>query len=228
MIPLTTPLEHNSAYDEVNYEFAFSECNRASIDNDGGFARFNLISAFEDNAPAIGEQIYNYGTDYAGFHTIKSVASTTVFTTTTPFTTFAATGLLKHIWLPEISIYKGYNTGESLASTIPIELVASFIPVCSPDITMRFDIAGYLQSIFTLTDPIVGVDVSLFNRFRLKVNGAYLDHYQVYNCGISNTELNDGYSDGTNYLQKYEPIIFACGSTVLSQVQNGKVITTID
>lgn len=224
MNPVTVPKEWNSAYRPIEYEFYFSQVNSADVDDDGGFARFTLPGAFGDSTPIVGEQIYVYGIYYTGYHTITSVASSTVFTTSTVYDTDETTGIVKHIWLPEIEIYKGYDTGESLDTELPIELVASFIPSASPEITIRFDISGYIQSIFTtIESPTIGLDVNMFNRFRLKIDGDYLDHYQALNSTITTEDLNDIFVNSSNCLSTYEPILYGCGKTIISQIYNGKV-----
>lgn len=139
-----------------------------------------------------------------------------------------STATVTHIRLPEIKLYSGYLTGEEYPDDLPITLVATFTPENSPDNDIRFDVSEYLKSIFRIVPPSEGVDFNMFNRFRLFFDGVYHETYQVLNSSITTAVLMSDYANTGNPLNPFfPPIVFGCGRTIISYLENNVVTNVI-
>lgn len=235
MIASTTPQPWNSAYKPIVYEFTHEEVTLSSISNNGGYVQVNLASAFTEATPVFGSQLLLditvfSGGSLSGVYTVSEVVSSTSFVTTAlwPGSGF---GTVQHVRLPTIYLYAGYNTGEGWEAELPLTLVATITPRNSPTNTVRLDVSGFLQGIFTMAEePELGaptaIDFNLFNRFRLYYDGAYRDYYQVLNSTIDTADLNEYYVETNRYLCEEElPLVYDCGYTILCKILDGVVKT---
>lgn len=191
------------------------------------------------NSPAlpleVGQLVYLDASQYLGFHTIVSIN----FITGTIYTDTDYDGIItvptNWSYCPtlEFNIYKGYRTGEgnaALRTNLPFTLIGSFyVEINTVTISYRWDVSGFLKSIFTIVAPSAGISYDLFNRYRLELVSMedVLEFYQVGNCAIDNPEFNDDYADTGAWLTQGEEIVFDCGTTLKSQV-NGGVIMTVE
>jgi len=227
------PSPWNSAHRPIQYIYDFDSLTLYGVNDNGGFAQFDFICggicpAFV-TTPVIGDELYVPSGIYAGFHTIISVESALLFTTSTAYTADQSGVDVKHMLIPEVQLWAGYSEFESYYVQLPIHLVATFTPVRSPEIDIRFDVSGFLKSIFTIQAPTIGVDFSLFNRFRLYFNGDFQDFYMVLNSSIPTEELNTVYLGTGVYLSSSTTqIIFQCGKTILSLLDSTGVVINTD
>lgn len=228
MIFVSGPSPTNSVHRPIPYVFDFQGRDLDSVADDGGFANITIGGLFGFSpTPSVGERFYIDSGVYEGYHTISVVNSTSSFTLETAYISNQTSGTVKYLRIPEIQLWSGYNAGETYETELPLTLIASFTPVISPEVDIRFDVSGFLKSIFTIQAPTIGVDFSLFNRFRLNWDDAFSDDYQVVNSAIETQILNDVYFGTGVYLNSGTPILFGCGKTILSTLDgSGVVINT--
>lgn len=238
--PSVVPSEWNSVHQPIPFVLEFEAQNLVEVTDSGGFAQFKIVDYIFDS-PAIGQRIYVPSGTYLGFHTITSLSALPgyiVILTDTVFTVDqSGVNVSAIIEIPEFSLYAGYDTGEAYETELPLELIATFTPEVSPQADIRFDVAGYLKSIFTIQAPTLGIDFSLFNRFRIRYDGHgsgysggfFFDpFYQVLNSSIPTAELMSTYFGTGVYLSSAgTQIIFGCGKTILSLLDiTGVVVNT--
>lgn len=233
MILIQAPSAWNSAHQPIIYEFGFEELEMYAVNDISGYAQFDFdcggICQTFSPTPVAGDRFYVPSGTYQGFHIITSVDSSLLFTTETPYVSTQSGVDVKHIPTVTFILVKGYASGEGWDAELPLENVVSFTPSVSPDVTLRFDVSGYLKSIFTIAAPTIGIDFSLFNRFRLFFEDAYDVPYQVLNSSIPTDELNSVYFGTGVYLSSSTTqIIFGCGKTILSLLDaTGVVINEV-
>ena len=234
MILISGPETWNPAYRPIVFEYDHEEVTLSSISNSGGYLRISLSTAFTEGTPVAGDLIYVDITLFAGGtvtggYRVREVTSTTVFILDKAWPG-SGYGSVKWGRLPEIKVYAGYDSGEGYDSDLPLTLVGTFTPRNSPDNTVRFDISGYLQSIFTIAAPAVDppswIDFALFNRFRLYFDGSYQpETYQVLNSTISAADLLEYYVETGRYLCEADtPFLNDCGATILSRIESGGIV----
>lgn len=231
---LQAPSQWNSAHQPIVYEFDFDALELYAVNDVGGYAQFDFdcglafCSQFPVT-PVVGDRLYVPSGTYIGFHIITSVDSNYLFTTETPYVSTQAGVDVKHVRTVTFTLVKGYFSGEGWDTELPIENVISFTPSVSPDVTLIFDVSGYLKSIFTIAGPTIGIDFSLFNRFRLFFDDTYDTYYQVLNSSIPTAELMSTYFGTGVYLSSTTTqIIFQCGKTILSLLDaTGVVINEV-
>lgn len=137
----------------------------SGYDDGNGYLKLNLSSAFYYPL-AVGDRVYiPAGTDYTGFHTIRTVHSTIQYTLETTYTSLiSGSATIYEVILPIIKLYRGYNTGELVVPLYPSgsidmatvqerELIAEFVPEANIDGFISFDISGYLKA--SLDSPYV-------------------------------------------------------------------------
>lgn len=229
--------EWSSAHRPIEFEYSYQGRNVVSVTNDGGYAKVIVNAAYTDT-PLVGSWMSLSGTllgAYDNNYKIKIVNSTTSFTLDTPYTTGSAlTGTCKHIYLPEIKIYAGYDTGETWDDELPSFLVATFTPRNSPSNNIKIDLSGYLKSIFEITAPDTGIDYTSWNRYRLFIDGDYSDDYYVINAAIEQEDLNKYYVKTGRFLIDYDSFktglplnrqfVQSCGITLMHRIQGNQVV----
>lgn len=224
----TTPRPWNSVHDinGIKYIFDHEQVSVSSVSNNGGFAQFNLSSIFPVGTPAVGDKLLvESGSNYLGTHEITEIVSTTQFVTDTAFSdSYVDGGVIKHIRTPEVKLYAGYLSGEGYSTEHPMTLLATFTPENDPNNQVSFYVHGFLKSLFTSIDPPgtdTGVELQLFNRFRLYFDGNYHDHFQVINSAIDTETLMDEFVNTGKYLNTDSPPPeFSCGVTILTRILN--------
>ncbi len=230
MILNIEPFEWNSPYRPVVFRYNFQSSTFASINNVGGKAEF-VCAAVPSGVPLVaGDRVYAQG----AYHTVVSVAMTEILTDTDY--TGTASGDILFVRLPEIKLYKGYNTGETYDADLPLTLIATFTPRVSPDVDIYIDVAEYLKRIFPspnikITD---GTDFAMFNRFRLQfIDDAgdlvYSDNYHVLNSALKSLEINEYYADTGRALNSAQvPYLPNCGLDIVSFLSEGRVLNIIE
>ena len=233
------PHEWSSAHRPINFTYTYQNQTIASISNDAGYAKVVVSSAFA-TTPIVGDRLILSSTTsaaYDGVFKIRTVNSTVSFTIDTPYTIAdILTGNCKFLKIPVFKIYTGYDTGEGYDTDLPLTLVATFTPKNSPDNNVQIDVSGYLKSIFTITSPTdtTGVDFTVWNRYRIYVDGAYSADYYVINASVDSDYLNkyyvktgrfliayDKFTTGTPELRQY---VQDCGYTLMYRIQGDTVV----
>ena len=232
------PYQWSSAHRPIEFTFTYESKTISSVTNDGGYAKINLILPYTTITPVVGERLIIAGTTsgaYDGTWKILTVNSTTSFTVDKAYSTASLVGSAKHIYLPEVILYAGYDTGEGYDDELPLQTVATFTPKNSPDNNVQIDVSGFLKTIFTVTAPVVAgaIDFTVWNKFKLYFQGAYSDNYYVLNSAIDSDVLNKYYVKTGRYLISYDKYLTGtpenynylqdCGITVLYRVQGDHV-----
>lgn len=232
MILNSEPYNWNSAHRPVTFVYDHETKPIDTLTDSGGFLKVQLDSSYTFT-PDPGERIYISGTDngiYNGYHVIASATGGGEIVTTTAYTGADDGGDCLYIRLPEIELYKGYDTGETFDTELPLTLIATFTPRNSINNDVTFDVSGWLKAIFT--SPVsppqdATYDFLNFNRFRLKFDGDYQDFYHVLNSAIESEELDGYYADTGRPLQ-VGSFIFDCGDNVVSYLQRDGLKHFID
>lgn len=232
------PHEWSSAHRPIEFTYSYQYQPIATISNDGGYAKVVITSAFT-YTPVAGDRLILTSTTsgaYDGIVKITTVNSTVSFTTDAPYT-IAGLGVGNCYFLrtPEFKLYTGYDTGEGYDTDLPLTLVATFTPKNSPDNNIQINVSGYLKSTFTISEPATttGVDFSVWNRYRLYVDGAWSADYYVLNSAIDSDVLNkyyvktgrmlvayDQFTTGTPAIRQY---VQDCGLTLMYRIQGNAV-----
>lgn len=214
---ISTPEEWNAAYKPITYKGAPYGGVLSAVTDNSGFAQFDISSAF--TLTLVVGQTVNVSTGvYEGFHVIKSIQSTTLFTVETDYiSAISGTSIITYLPVIQFDLYKGYATGETYDVELPYIKIATF--KVEPNMTTfeyTWNVSGYLQSIFSIQYPTSGIDFNMFNRFRLVFGSDDLEYYQVANSAIDNPEFDTIYANTGQPLNQYDTIIFNCGYTVQS------------
>ena len=226
----------NSAHRPIVIEYDYENRYITGYADNGGNLRITVLTAYSENSsqvPAVGDFmiIKNTASDYTGRWEILTVHSSTEFTLDVPYT--GGTVSLYKVYFerrPEIEIYKGYDTGEEYETDLPLTLVATFTPRNSPNNDISLDLSGWLRNIFSLTNPIStpSTDFTMFNRFRLKFDGALQEYYHVVNSAIESEELNEKFVDTGRYLVSEQyPYVMSCGNGTLTKITDAEVINAV-
>lgn len=220
------PAIWNAAHKPIIYEGVPYGTSLTAVADNGGFAQFTIAVAFPLTL-AVGQLVYVATGVYAGWHTIKTVQSTTQFTTETTFTSnISVNAAITYFPILEFQLYTGYKTLEEYPTQLPYNLTATFkVEPNVKNFNYRWDVSGYLQSIFTIVPPSAGIDFNLFNRFRLVFGGNELENYQVANSAVDNPEFNQLYANTGQPLNNDDTIYFNCGKTINSIIE-GLVVKT--
>jgi len=214
---ISTPEEWNAAYKPITYKGAPYGGVLSAVTDNGGFAQFDISSAFTLTL-VVGQTVNVASGVYEGFHVIKSIQSTTLFTVETDYiSAISGTSIITYLPVIEFDLYKGYATGETYEVELPYEKIATF--KVEPNMTTfeyTWNVSGYLQSIFSIQYPTSGIDFNMFNRFRLVFGSDDLEYYQVANSAIDNPEFDTIYANTGQPLNDTDTIVFNCGYTVQS------------
>ena len=233
MLVTSEPATWSAAHKPILFEAKFDTRALTTVADNSGFAQFTINIPFVVPS-AVGQLVYVATGVYAGWHTIKSVQSTTQFTTETTYTTtISVNAAITHYPILEFQLYTGYKTLEEYPTELPYTLTATF--KVEPNVktfSYRWDISGYLQSIFTIVAPTAGIDFNLFNRYRLVFKGVAfgggnmeLENYQVANSAVDNPDFDLLYANTGQPLNDDSTIYFNCGETVNSIIE-GLIVRT--
>lgn len=243
MIQSVWPYFWSSAHDPngVLMTFDYESQTINANANNGGNAKVTIDTAYTENSsevPAVGEFLIIKDTAHAyyGRHEILTVHSSTQFTINKAYDAgAAASGELYFERIPQIQLYKGYNTGEEYDTELPLTLVATWTPrpyinLTTATFNIQLNLSGYLRSIFSIDNPITSpsTDFTLFNRFRLRYDGAYGDVYYVVNSAIPHATLNEYYVDtGAWLVPESTPYVSSCGNGALTKITDAEVINVV-
>lgn len=248
MIEVTTPLSWNSVHRQIDYVYDFSTAfiTGASANVAPPLSvllnKIKITTSVAYPTLAVGDyifipsSIFLASAHYGGLRKILVVVNAAEFVLDIDYDVMHPIIFwipFKAIIIPEITLYSGYAVGEGFDTELPLTEVARFTPEVSTDIKIRFDVSGYLKSIFRIVPPVISVpsgtvDFSLFNRFRIAFNGVTQPHYQVLNSAIESSLLVSEYFGTGKYLNENIPIVFGCGKTILTRLDvSGAVISEI-
>lgn len=222
-----------SAWSAAHYPIEFTGVpfgtSLQSVADSSGFAQFTINIPYVLTLE-VGQLVYVATGVYKGWHTIKTIQSTTQFTTTTAFiSTISVNAPITYYPVLEFDLYTGYKPLEEYPTELPYTLIATF--KVEPNIktfTYKWDVSGFLKSIFTIVPPTAGIDFNLFNRFRLVFEGDELENYQVANAAFQNPDFNTIYANTGQPLNTVQTIYFNCGKTINSIIEGGIIRTYVN
>lgn len=228
-LPLNTqPMAWSAAHYPVEFTGVPINSVLSVVADNSGFAQFTINIVFLPLA--VGQLVYVGSGVYQGWHTIKTIQSTTLFTTTTAFTsTISAVANIIYFPVLEFDLYVGYKPLEEYPSQLPYTLIATF--KVEPNVktfSYKWDVSGFLKSIFSIVPPAAGIDFNLFNRFRLVYNGDELENYQVANAAFENPAFNLIFANAGQPLNTAQTIYFNCGETINSIIEGGIIRTYVN
>lgn len=219
-----------SAHRENRYKIRLPQTTISSGYNSGGFLKLNLAGAFPFPLN-VGDRIYITDPSYKGFHTVKEIVSSVQIVLNTQFSsTMGGSIVVWQVYLPTISIYKGYRAGELTQThdtgtldyyyVLPFELVAQFKPEANSDGYLEFDICGYLKTVldapykaaynpdeesFLYRKTGIG-NISYFapkysNKVEVFLDDTKIRTHYVCNSSITTEDLNRNFVDTERQLQ---------------------------
>jgi len=223
------PQAWNAAHRPIIYEGVPYGTSLTTVADNAGFAQFTINVPFVLTL-AVGELVYVATGVYEGWHTIKSIQSTTQFTTETTYTTtISVNAAITYFPILEFQLLTGYKSTEEYPTELPLTFTATFkVEPNTKTFSYKWDVSGYLKSIFSITPPQAGIDFSKFNRFRLQFNNQELENYQVANSSVENPDFNTIYANTGQPLNSQETIYFNCGETINSIIEGGIIRTYIN
>lgn len=235
MATLSTYLDNTTTPDTwsaVHYPIIFQGEPKSRLnvimDNNGGFMRISFTSSFPITL-SVGELIYVGDGVYKGFHLIKTVNTNLQVTTETTYTVTDndPNTVIKYCPKLNFELFSGYEFGEQYPTQLPFTKIADLtVEINTKTIAYKWDVSGFLKSIFQIKPPTTGIDFNLFNRFRLFFQDQELESYQVANAAFPQVQFNQLYVNTGKFLNAQEPITFLCGATIKSILQSN-VITNI-
>lgn len=249
---INIPAKWVSAHRKNEYKIRLPQSTINSGYNSGGYLKVILAGAFP-NALNVGDRIYiPAGTDYTGFHTIKSIDSSIQFTLETAYiSNIGGSVVVWQVYLPTVEIWKGYRDGEivltwtggtiDLYDIMPYELVGTFQPEAGFDGYLTFDICGYLKTVIeTPYKAAYSPDEESFlyvrnateiytpkyyNRVEVVLNDGLIRTHYVANAGITTDELNRGFVDTGRQMQPLLVPVDYFGDFKLGDFINGNLLT---
>lgn len=252
---INQPAEWVSAHRENRYKVRLPQTTISSGYNNGGFLKLNLAGSFGE-AINVGDRVYiPAGTDYTGFHTIKEVHSSIQITLETQWVSnTGGSVVIWHVYLPTISIYKGYRAGElvltytggtiDLYDIMPFELVGEFKP--EPDLTgyLNFDICGYLRTVIEspykgaynpdetnylystfITGYLSWYAPKYYNKVEVFIDDTKVNVHYAANAAISTDELNREFVDTERQLQPLKQPVLLFSEYTLGDYINNLLLT---
>jgi hypothetical protein len=218
-------------YSAVHYPITYSGTPYSQvvfIDNNAGKLRLTF-AALPTLTLNVDELIYIEDGPYLGFHFIESIASGVFVTTKTAFAGADLTPrLVKYCPVLKFDLYSGYQTGEEYPTELPFTKIAEITAEVNVNTRYyKWDVSGFLKSIFLIKPPVIGIDFNLFNRFRLYLQNQELEYYQVANAAIKQEEFNIYYVNTGKYLNNQDVILFNCGNTITSKLEENVIINQV-
>jgi hypothetical protein len=198
------------------------------ITNASGFAQLNITTPFAFDF-VVGELILiTFSTFYNGYHRIKQVDNQTQIVLETAFTN-GDSGIVANCPKITFILRSGYKVAEAYPTELPLTTIGTFTTEINQSLNAyRFDVSGFLKSIFSIQPPQAGIDFTKFNQFRLYIGSIEFEPYQVANAAIDNPDFDIIYANTGQVLNAVQPIFFNCGTTIYSIIENEVVRTYIN
>jgi hypothetical protein len=221
------PRAWNAAHTPVVFELA-PISKGFFITNASGFAQLNVTTPFAFDF-VVGELILiTASTFYNGYHRIKQVDSQTQIVLETAFTS-GDSGIVANCPKITFILRSGYKVLEAYPTQLPLTTIGTFTTEINQSLNAyRFDVSGFLKSIFTIQPPQAGIDFTKFNQFRLYIGSIEFEPYLVANAAIDNPDFDIIYANTGQVLNTVQPIFFNCGTTIYSIIENEVVRTYIN
>lgn len=218
---------------EFRYRLPVSTIS-SGYDDGNGYLKLNLSGAFPF-ALAVGDRVYiPAGTDYTGFHTIRTVHSSIQYTLETEYVSLiSGSTTIYEVVLPTVTLYKGYTDNElilplypsgslDLYDIQPQELLATFQPEAGSDGFIQFDISGYLKAALESPYKVAYNDIETdyiyaksATQYYLPMNTAKIEMYIegnkeitliAHNSSLTSADLNRYFVDTVTGLQPLKQI----------------------
>ncbi|MEY2868148.1 MAG: hypothetical protein RIR01_566 [Bacteroidota bacterium] len=219
----------NTAYSDINFVFDFKSYQIFSITEQisssvgTGKAQINLYYTWDIN-PVKNEYVFIDIGSYTGIHRVLSSTNSAVvidFEYTGDITDIT---YIKHLRLPQFTLYKGFQSSEAFSDTLPYTLVTNFTYSFNQNIQIQINIKGLAQKCFTIQEPIItqDYDFSVFNAFRLSWDEEITDYCLILNSSIPTEKLNAVYlSNGLPLTNVEEQLLWGCGNTFFTIFDGG-------
>jgi len=226
----TTPAQlWNSAYSDTIFVFDFKTENiltvTEEISGSVGTGKTKItISGTWDINPVKNEYVYINTTEYAGIQRVLSSTNNSVVIDFEYNTGISVEATIKHLRLPEFSLYKGFQNEEQFPDKLPYTFVTSFTYSFNQSIQIEINVKGLLQKIFTIEPPSLteDYDFSVFNAFRLTWDDQETDLFLCLNSSIPTSELNALYVTGGYALSNVDqPLLWGCGNSFITTFEGG-------
>lgn len=219
----------NSVYSDIIYVFDFKEyqivtASEQIVSSVGtGKTQLNLYYTF-DVTPIKNEYIYVQQGTYIGFHRVLSATNNSVVIDLEYTTNITGFTTLKHLRLPQFSLYKGFESGEQFPDALPYTLVTTFTYIYNNNIQLEINIKALAQKIFKIVPPDLyqDYDFSVFNAIRLQWDDQVTDFCLVLNSSIPTDQLNALHiNSGLPLTNVDEQLLWGCGNTFFTIFDGG-------
>jgi hypothetical protein len=222
---VVTPFAWSSCHQPIIYEGEPQTRTNVIMQNNAGRLQVTFSSAFSVTLSE-GELLYIGDGVYKGFHTIRTVnTSVQVVLETTYQVNDILPRPIKYCPKLNFELYTGYDIGEQYATELPLTKIADLTAeINTRTIKYKWDVSGFLKSTFQIKPPTIGVDFNLFNRYRLYFQDQELESYQVANAAIEQDIFNQDYVNTDAWLNNQDVILFTCGKTIASKLENNVIV----
>ena len=238
---VTQPDKWASAHKPIRFVYNMP-FNFGTLSDNNGRLRVVMSAALAGGKTIVaGDLIYINGGIYKGYHTVETVVSNLDFTLSTAYgSAFVGLVQIKYATPPQWQLWKGYQDSEVVGTNpFPFTKVADFSPEGNTSGLLSFDVSGYVKAAMPeIIQPLEGTDLggvfvatdySRFMPYRLLIGvnpeSLYFESiYLALNSSIESDVLNAEYYNTSKPLNT-NPIIFSCGSTWLSYLNESNVQT---
>jgi hypothetical protein len=224
---ISEPRPWSAAHTPVVFELA-PVAKGFFITNASGFAQLNITTPFAFDF-VVGELILiTFSTFYNSYHRIKQVDSQTQIVLETVYTS-SDSGIVANCPKITFILRSGYKVLEAYPTELPLTTIGTFTTEINQSLNAyRFDVSGFLKSIFTIQPPQAGIDFTKFNQFRLYIGSIEFEPYLVANAAIDNPDFDTIYANTGQPLNSQETIYFNCGETINSVIEAQIIRTYIN
>ena len=225
----------NSAYSDIIFVFDFKTTSINSVTEEiiasvgTGFAKITINGNW-DVTPIKNEYVWVSTGEYAGIQRILKATSNTVVIDADYTSNITGLVEIKHLRLPQFSLYKGFESGEAFPDALPYTLVTNFTYTFNSLIQIEINVKGIAQKIFKVEPPslIEDYDYTVFNAIRLEWDDESTVYNLILNSSIPTNELNARYiNTGLPLTNVNEPLLWGCGNTFLTVFDGGYPKLTI-
>jgi hypothetical protein len=243
MLPTLTkhPRRWSAAFSPVEFEFEYQRKLILGMGNYQGNLAIVLTTPFA-NPITTGSLLYLESSLYGGYHKVTEILTNGTgfvgYRLSTPYAGYQQ-GIYARLIVPyTFLLYSGYlpaQTAESFDQVNPYTFVARFKPEPSPYGTLKFDISGYLQTIFNPTRMMQKWWVQgyfrlylpgLFNQYTLRIEtpNAHVYSGLALNSALGQNELYTGYiNTGRPLWAGTTKLVNTCGVTAYVYVNDDVV-----
>lgn len=218
---ITAPPNGANVFNQMVFEFAYSESAADFVDVEG-VAAIDVAISYTDILEE-GDSIRITNGDYLGVYTIIGLdiigfGAALRVTLNTPYignSTVTGSNRFTPEGLAEFQILSGYSSGPE-AAVKPWQVTDELRVSPNMSGVYRFDVSGYLQSQYTVTEPLAGPNVPISLRYlvRLKLPTAIPDDTGALTAYYGLQNLTSGQQSGAEAVGE-RPILFFGTAPVL-------------